>query len=213
MIQRLVTHIQWLEPGEEVPQDLNWIRTNVEPVVGERRFLLSSCGLKEKAKPDLWVMFQPGLSSVNCSYCDYPEEIKNTYLCRIDILREFQSESKKSNLDSSCCHELDTWYECSILDTIRVLDLPFLEEEKIFKFPEYEHPEEFQFFEFDHFINIYWSSQGYLGKESLILKHNDDLVLVVHEEWYGDDQTAFGMNYKLSEKEKTKVLSFRKGAA
>ncbi len=210
MPREITTNVEWLDSGKEIPLEFNWIRSNERPKPETRRYFLSVEELGKPLSSDDWVLFQPGLSAVNKSYVDFPDELRDTCVVRVKLLRVFDANAEKPERTPSFSDEPNIWYECKVLEVIGIMELAQLNCNFAFSMPEYLFPEEVQYFEYEDFICLCWPGQGYAGKTSLFVRIGEDIVLLLHEEWYGENNEAFFTSYKLALNEKEVVIGFSK---
>jgi len=196
---------EWPEEKLKIPSSPSWLRTNEVPIVGEVRYVL---GHKDMIGKEMcWVLFQPGNSSVNKSFIDFPEEMNDTFLVKIKVIESYGNKIRYD--DRFYNFTLNTWFYSEVLETVKLRDIPKGPLIEVKSLPDYESNESVGITEFDDFFVVEADDQSYAGKKSLYLKERNHTYLTLHEEYIADDHSYFLYNHRLSEEEMKQLDKFR----
>ncbi len=207
-INKIYHDFEWLDPHLEFPTTSSWDRSNEIPEVGQKRKALGRSGLTLNYEE--WFLFQKGFSSINKSFEDFPDEFEDTCFVRVRILTSHQSKIPESESLLYYTRTLNTWYECEVIEVIHLIDAPqILSPCNIGGLPDYkENDYDIWAIESDSFFVVSSDSQGYAGSESLYLKHNGNIFLILHTEYFDEEYNTECYNYCLSPSEVKKIKNY-----
>ncbi|WP_019615401.1 hypothetical protein [Psychromonas ossibalaenae] len=199
MIKNICYEAEWLDQENVKPSSLSWGRTNDQPLIRQRRTFLGPSGLLQEDRKLLWVLFQPGNSSVDKSFVDYPDELQQSYLVKVELLCSEKFAFSEEDHSRYYSGTLNTWYDCIIIERINLYDIPeLLGSTELKSLPDYDENEAVTMTEFESFFVIYADDQAYAGKKSLYIKQNNKVYLTLHHEYFGDDRETTCYNYRLT---------------
>ncbi|WP_028864611.1 hypothetical protein [Psychromonas aquimarina] len=209
MIKNICYETEWLDPDAVKPSSLSWARTNEQPLIRQRRTFLAPSGLLQEERKLLWVLFQPGNSSVDKSFVDYPDELQQSYLVKVELLCSEDFVFVENDETRYYSGTLNTWYDCTVIEIINLYDIPeLLGSTELTSLPDYDENEWVTMTEFDSFFVIRADDQGYAGKTSLYLKQNNKVYLTLHHEYFGDDCETTCYNYRLTPEQITRLKGY-----
>ncbi len=210
MYKNFYSDIEWLDHDSQLPNSLNWERSNQSPVVGESRSFLGPKDIKTLNRKTCWVLFKPGLSSVNKSYIDFPEEFNDFCITKVKVIEStYQVFSVSNPTEKYYLGTLNTWYKCQILDKVYLSDIPKQAPINITQLPNYDEHQFVQRIDCpDHFI-VHADNQGYTGIESVFIKRGNEIYLTIHDKYYNNEYESTCYNYKLSQAEIDKLETYK----